>query len=207
MKSLTPYLLSVLRIVAAFVYVAHGTQKLFGFPGHPFHAPVLAATMMGAAGMIETIGGIVHQAGGVLHLGADGGRLFHAARAEGVLADHDRRRARGAVLLPLAFLLRRRPRTDQRRRAARKIMTRSDGTAETAKDAKILVSAFIAVSAVSSLYVIANAPGSGEHRPNASAARRSVTQRLASIDDRGPTSYAFTFTSVFPPVSTLQRPL
>ena len=57
MKSLTPYLLSVLRIVAAFVYLAHGTQKLFGFPGHPFHAPVLAATMMGAAGIIETIGG------------------------------------------------------------------------------------------------------------------------------------------------------
>ena len=57
MKSLTPHLLSVLRIVAAFVYLAHGTQKLFGFPGHPFHAPVFAATMMGAAGIIETIGG------------------------------------------------------------------------------------------------------------------------------------------------------
>jgi len=59
MKSLTPYLLSVLRLVAAFVYVAHGTQKLFGVPGHPFHAPVFAATMMGAAGVIETIGGIL----------------------------------------------------------------------------------------------------------------------------------------------------
>ena len=53
----TPYLLSVLRLVAAFVYVAHGTQKMFGVPGHPFHAPVFAATMMGAAGVIETIGG------------------------------------------------------------------------------------------------------------------------------------------------------
>ena len=59
MKNLTPYLLSVLRLVAAFVYVAHGTQKLFGVPGHPFHAPVLAATLMGAAGVIETIGGIL----------------------------------------------------------------------------------------------------------------------------------------------------
>ena len=55
----TPYLLSVLRIVAALVYVAHGTQKLFGVPGHPFHAPVLTATMMDAAGVIETIGGIL----------------------------------------------------------------------------------------------------------------------------------------------------
>ena len=59
MKNLTPYLLSVLRLVAAFVYVAHGTQKMFGVPGHPFHAPVFAATMMGAAGVIETIGGIL----------------------------------------------------------------------------------------------------------------------------------------------------
>jgi putative oxidoreductase len=54
-----PYVLSVLRLAAAFIYVAHGTQKMFGVPGHPFHAPVFAATMMGAAGVIETIGGIL----------------------------------------------------------------------------------------------------------------------------------------------------
>src|SRR5260221_14386569 len=59
MKSLTPYLLSVLRLVAAFVFLAHGTQKLFGVPGHPFHAPVFALTLIGAAGAIETIGGIL----------------------------------------------------------------------------------------------------------------------------------------------------
>jgi putative oxidoreductase len=59
MKSLTPYLLSVLRLAAAFVYVAHGTQKMFGVPGHALHAPVFAMTMMGAAGVIETIGGIL----------------------------------------------------------------------------------------------------------------------------------------------------
>jgi putative oxidoreductase len=53
----TPVVLSVLRFVAAFIYLAHGTQKLFGVPGHPFHAPVLAATMIAAAGVIETIGG------------------------------------------------------------------------------------------------------------------------------------------------------
>ena len=57
LSRLTPYLLSVLRIAAAFVYVAHGTQKLFGVPGHPFHAPVFAATLLFAAGVIETVGG------------------------------------------------------------------------------------------------------------------------------------------------------
>jgi putative oxidoreductase len=55
---LTSYFLSVLRMVAAFTYVAHGTQKMFGVPGHPFHGPVFAVTLFAAAGLIETIGGI-----------------------------------------------------------------------------------------------------------------------------------------------------
>jgi putative oxidoreductase len=54
---LTPHLLSVLRVVAACICLAHGTQKMFGVPGHPFHAPSLALTMMGVAGVLETIGG------------------------------------------------------------------------------------------------------------------------------------------------------
>lgn len=59
MKSsgLTSYVLSALRLVAAFVYVAHGTQKMFGVPGHPWHAPVFTLTLFAAAGVIETIGG------------------------------------------------------------------------------------------------------------------------------------------------------
>jgi putative oxidoreductase len=57
LSSLTQYHLSFLRLAAAFVYLAHGTQKMFGVPGHPFHAPAFAATMIGAAGVIETIGG------------------------------------------------------------------------------------------------------------------------------------------------------
>ena len=54
-----PHLLSVLRIVAACLFLAHGTQKMFGVPGHAFHAPTLPMTMMGAAGVIEVIGGVL----------------------------------------------------------------------------------------------------------------------------------------------------
>ena len=54
---LAPHLLSVLRIVAAFLYIAHGTQKLVGFPapGPPFQL----FSMLGAAGIIETTGGLL----------------------------------------------------------------------------------------------------------------------------------------------------
>lgn len=48
-------LLSLLRIVAAFTYLAHGTQKLFGFPGGAGHVPYVS--LYGLAGVIETAGG------------------------------------------------------------------------------------------------------------------------------------------------------
>ena len=54
----TLYFLSVLRIVAAALFFAHGTQKLFGVPGNPFHAPVLAMSLMFAAGVLEAFGGL-----------------------------------------------------------------------------------------------------------------------------------------------------
>ena len=63
LSSLAQYLLSLLRLASAFVYLAHGTQKLFGVPGHPFHAPVFSATMIGAASVIETIGGTLMMLG------------------------------------------------------------------------------------------------------------------------------------------------
>lgn len=51
------YLLGVMRIVVAFLFMAHGTQKLFGFPsGEPISIDHLA-TLYGIAGLLETIGG------------------------------------------------------------------------------------------------------------------------------------------------------
>lgn len=54
---LAPHLLSALRIAAAFTFIAHGTQKLFGFPapGPPFKL----MSMLGAAGIIEAVGGLL----------------------------------------------------------------------------------------------------------------------------------------------------
>src|SRR5471030_3007732 len=55
-------------------------------------------------------------AGGVRAVGADGGRVLHAAFPERPVADPERRRAGGPLLFPVALLLRRRPRADQPRR-------------------------------------------------------------------------------------------
>jgi putative oxidoreductase len=51
------HLLSLLRIVTAFTYMAHGTQKLFGFPT-AFPMPHLPPLFL-AAGIIETFGGLL----------------------------------------------------------------------------------------------------------------------------------------------------
>jgi putative oxidoreductase len=51
---LSPYLLSALRIAAAFTFMAHGTQKLFAFPGGS-RAELMS--LVGLAGVLETFGG------------------------------------------------------------------------------------------------------------------------------------------------------
>lgn len=52
----TPLLLSVLRIVAAFLFVAHGTQKWLAFPV-PRGTPTVLWSLAGAAGLLELVGG------------------------------------------------------------------------------------------------------------------------------------------------------
>ena len=52
----TPRLLSVLRIVAALLFMEHGTQKLLGFPHSGRPGPELFS-LLGLAGVLELFGG------------------------------------------------------------------------------------------------------------------------------------------------------
>jgi putative oxidoreductase len=56
-SSWSSFLLSAVRIVAAFGLMTHGTQKLFGLPAVEPRAAVELMSRAGAAGLIETIGG------------------------------------------------------------------------------------------------------------------------------------------------------
>ncbi len=52
-----PQALAVLRIVTALCFMAHGTQKLFGFPASEMGSPELFS-LMGLAGILEVVGGL-----------------------------------------------------------------------------------------------------------------------------------------------------
>jgi putative oxidoreductase len=55
--SWTPRMLSVLRVVISLLFLEHGSQKLFGFPGtQPFNAPP-AFSLFWIAGVLEFFGG------------------------------------------------------------------------------------------------------------------------------------------------------
>ena len=54
-QAMGPRLLSVLRIVAAGMYLLHGTMKLFGVPGGG--ETVRLMSQFGLGGIIETVGG------------------------------------------------------------------------------------------------------------------------------------------------------
>lgn len=56
LNTMQPHVLSVMRIVAAFLFMQHGGQKLFGFPGSQRHGFELFS-LMGAAGILELFGG------------------------------------------------------------------------------------------------------------------------------------------------------
>jgi putative oxidoreductase len=51
-------MLSVLRIVTGFLFIAHGTMKLFNYPPMPPGSPPIELmSQMGLAGVLETFGG------------------------------------------------------------------------------------------------------------------------------------------------------
>lgn len=55
-----PQALAVLRIVTALIFIAHGTQKLLGFPAPPPSGALPAAfTLPWTAGVLELFGGLV----------------------------------------------------------------------------------------------------------------------------------------------------
>ena len=51
------YFYAILRIVAGFLFALHGSQKLFGIPGDK--TPVELFSLMGLAGTIEFVGGLL----------------------------------------------------------------------------------------------------------------------------------------------------
>jgi len=51
-----PTLLSVLRVITGFLFIAHGTQKFFGFPA-PSGRPIELLSLIGLAGCLELVGG------------------------------------------------------------------------------------------------------------------------------------------------------
>jgi putative oxidoreductase len=55
----TPYLLSILRIVAALLFWEHGTQKLLGYPPGQPYTGFPNFSMLGIAGMLEFAGGLL----------------------------------------------------------------------------------------------------------------------------------------------------
>ena len=54
-----PHALGLLRIVTGYLFIMHGTTKLFQFPYIEMFANVPVASMFGAAGIIELIGGLL----------------------------------------------------------------------------------------------------------------------------------------------------
>lgn len=59
-STLQPRALAVLRIVTAYVFLQHGTAKLFGIPAvEMFEAGVPVMSMNGIAGLLEIVGGVL----------------------------------------------------------------------------------------------------------------------------------------------------
>ena len=57
LTELSPYVLAILRIMTALLFMAHGTAKLLGFPDTGMSPPLFS--LAGFAGALELVGGIL----------------------------------------------------------------------------------------------------------------------------------------------------
>ncbi|MGB3337852.1 MAG: DoxX family protein [Devosia sp.] len=57
LSAYAPQVLAVLRVVAALLFIAHGTQKVLGFPATEMQPPLMS--LFGAAGIIEIVTGLL----------------------------------------------------------------------------------------------------------------------------------------------------
>lgn len=57
LQAYAPTVLGIVRIVAALLFIEHGTMKLFGFPASDMRPALFS--LMGLAGILEVVGGIM----------------------------------------------------------------------------------------------------------------------------------------------------
>ncbi len=57
--SFAPQVLSVLRIVSAYLLLQHGTAKLFGVPKVEYFANLQLFSLIGVVGILEVVGGVL----------------------------------------------------------------------------------------------------------------------------------------------------
>src|SRR5688572_8451560 len=59
LQAYTPYALAALRIVTAYLFIQHGTAKLFGFPHQAMFDGLELFSLIGLAGVLEVAGGLL----------------------------------------------------------------------------------------------------------------------------------------------------
>lgn len=57
--ALAPRVLSILRIATALTFIEHGTQKILNFPPSQQPMPFNPMSLMGLAGILELVGGVL----------------------------------------------------------------------------------------------------------------------------------------------------
>lgn len=90
-----PQLLAVLRIVTAYIFLLHGTAKLLHWPHVPMFDNVQLLSMIGIAGILELVGGIL------LLIGLFTRPVAFVLSGEMAAAYFIGHASKGAVLLPL----------------------------------------------------------------------------------------------------------